>query len=217
MEQELVNVIKVPEWKSELIRIVEREGMDPWDIDIVRLAEAYRKEIEKRKDDLTLPANAVLACSILLYLKAKVLRPVVEEPEPVMEEPEPLEVVEVEETPLEVVAPVRVVRRRVTLDELMDAMEKIMRVKTRKRVKPEQITYELPEPEEDSAEEIVEEVYKLLKDRADSDNMVLLSRVLPEDPKEFARFIFSLVYLASQGRVDLLQDRPFGEVIVRIH
>jgi len=57
-------------------KLVEEGKLDPWDVDIVMLANAYLEEINKAKLlDLRVPAKAVLAASFLLKKKIEVIFP----------------------------------------------------------------------------------------------------------------------------------------------
>jgi len=219
----------VPEWKSLLLDLVEKNEIDPWNVDIVRLTSLYLEEIRRRRDlDLYVPANAVLASSILLWLKSKVLRRMkedLEEPEEeevvdlVVEEPEELPLV-LEPPEVTVVPPSRITQRRITLDELLDVMEKLMK----KGVKKKTVEVVLPDVEEffeemekgEDVEDYVEEVKRRLLEAADSTGMVLLSSFAPRDPLEFVKTLLALLYLASEGFVELFQEQVFGEVIVKV-
>ncbi len=231
-EERITQLITVPEWKSILLDLVEKNEIDPWDVDIVRLTELYLEEIQKLRGlDLYIPANAVLAASILLYLKSRVLKELREELERQEEEevepidmvlPEPEEVLVPEAgevlPPPRVVPPSRLVKRGVTLEELLDVMEKLMKKRPRKKpVEP------LPEVEdfferfeEEDVESFVEEVYEKVLSLKDSTDMVTLSAIAPKDPLSFVKTFLALLYLANEGRVELFQEEVFGEVIVRV-
>ena len=68
---DLVDLIDQPAWKTILLDLVESEKMDPWDIDVIVLAEKYIKKInDLETNNLRVPANAILACAILVKTKA---------------------------------------------------------------------------------------------------------------------------------------------------
>ncbi len=67
----LLDMVEKPTWKTLLTEIVQKEKMDPWDIDIAELTHAYVQRIsEMRRPDFRVPANAVLATAILLRFKS---------------------------------------------------------------------------------------------------------------------------------------------------
>ncbi len=233
-EERITQLITVPEWKTILLDLVEKNELDPWNIDIVRLTNLYIEEIRRRKDnDLYLPANAVLASSILLWLKSKILKQVREELEEKEEPPideVPIDIVEplpeVEE-PVDVflpeprvVPPSRITTRPITLDELLDTMEKLMK----KGIKKKPAIVQLPEIEEffekmeegEDVEDYVKTVYERLLEKKDSTGMVLLSVLAGDDPLEFVKTLLALLYLANEGKVELFQEEVFRDVIVRV-
>ncbi len=57
-------------------KLVEEGKLNPWDVDIVMLANAYIEEIKKAELlDLRIPAKAILAASFLLKKKIQVIFP----------------------------------------------------------------------------------------------------------------------------------------------
>lgn len=57
-------------------KLVEEGKLNPWDVDIVTLANAYLEEINKAELlDLRVPAKAILAASFLLKKKVQVMFP----------------------------------------------------------------------------------------------------------------------------------------------
>ncbi len=238
--EELLYIVEAPDWKTILLDIVRRENFDPWDVDVGRLARAYAERIRKMQEmNLKVPANAVLACSILLSLKAKKLREfyaewVVEEAEPlenvVLEFPEPEEPVAGEEAPNpasqalspqtpRVVPPQRVIPRKVTLDELISAVERIMMAKRKVRRPPAPPPVEemFENIEREPVEEIVDEVYGKVLEAAGEAGETTLSDILPDrSPVTLVRYLLALLYLGNRKKVVLEQESPFGEVRIRV-
>jgi len=74
-DQQLIDLmVSEPSWEDVIIKIVAEEQMDPWSIDIIRLANSfliYLKKIEKL--DLRIPARFILIAAILLRMKSDVL------------------------------------------------------------------------------------------------------------------------------------------------
>src|SRR3989338_6587440 len=57
----LVDLIDQPAWKTILLDIVKAEKMDPWNIDVIRLADLYLSKINLlERSNLRVPANAIL-------------------------------------------------------------------------------------------------------------------------------------------------------------
>ena len=233
MEEERISqLITIPEWKTILLELVEKNEIDPWNVDIVRLTSLYLEEIKRRRDlDLYLPANAVLASSILLWLKSKILREVKEELEPKEDTEQIPEIIdplpEVEElpdvvipedvSPQTVLPPSRIVRRTVSLDELLEVMERIMKKGVRRVARPvlPEVEEFFEEMEEEDVEDYVEEVLGEIKRLSDSTGMVLLSKLASSDPLNFVKTFLAVLYLANQGKTELYQERAFGDVIIK--
>jgi len=238
--EELVSLVELPDWKSILMDIVHKEGFDPWDIDVGALARAYLKRIQQMRElNLTVPANAVLACSILLSLKAKKLKEfyadwiasdedaVLALPEP---EPEPIFIPEApseadtpsrEDVAPNVVVPQRIVPRRVTLDELISAVERIMlaKKKVRRSAPPPPVEEFFENMERDPVADLVDAVYERIKALASkSENKnIALEEILPNrEPSTIVKHLLALLYLASQRKIVLHQEKPFGEIHIAL-
>jgi segregation and condensation protein A len=229
-EERITELLSVPEWKSILLDLVKKNELDPWNIDIIKLTSLYLDEIRRRKDlDLYIPANAVLASSILLWLKSSILKSAKEELEEKEEEPEMIEPLPepepepliVEEAPVEgvIVPPERIVKREISLDELLDAMEKLMKKGVRmKKFEPlpeVEDFFEAMETDED-VEDYVEEVYERAKRMKDSTDSVLFSSLAGKDPLNMVKTLLALLHLATEGKVELYQEEVFGEIVVRV-
>lgn len=61
-------------WKDLLIELVRKNQLDPWNVDIVEIVDKYIEAVrELRILDLRVPANIILAASILLHFKSEAL------------------------------------------------------------------------------------------------------------------------------------------------
>lgn len=227
-EERIKEIVELPEWKSILLDLVEKNEIDPWNVDIVKLSELYLQEI-KKFDSLTVPANALLASAILLWLKSRVLKDIREELEPVIEElPEVedyafdavLTTPEEEENEEVVVVrpPTRIVQRRVTLEELLNIMEKYMKKGIRrKKIEPMEEAVELFERmEEEDVENFINEVERMIKREADKEGLVIFSRIAGNDPALFVKTLLAVLYLANEGKVEIFQEEPFKEIFIKV-
>ena len=71
----LVNLIEAPNWKILLYDLVKSNNFNIWNIDVVKLTNIYLEKIKELKtENLSTPANALLAAAILLKLKAYSLK-----------------------------------------------------------------------------------------------------------------------------------------------
>ncbi|MCS7109693.1 MAG: segregation/condensation protein A, partial [Candidatus Micrarchaeota archaeon] len=82
--EQIEKLVYKPTWREILIEIVDSNNLDPWNIDIAIVTNSYIEKIKNMKiEDLHIPANVILAASILLRFKAQAF--VFEEPEPIEE------------------------------------------------------------------------------------------------------------------------------------
>lgn len=218
---DLVDIASKPEWKQILIDIIKKEKMDPWDIDISSLAASFLEKVRKmRKLDFRIPANAILASSILLRFKsdAWILREVdIEQSvfipdnlitEPVIPDLQPLS---------------RVTKRKVSLEELVSAVEFAMKKeKTKaKRVKLERVIpprlMEIVGETDENFEEKIEEIYKKVVDNVDRENLVIFSDILDKKTiEDMINHFVPLLHLANKHRILMWQEQIFGDIYIYV-
>jgi len=222
----LVDLIEKPTWKTLLVNTVKAEGMDPWSIDVTLLASKYAKRIRQMKlRDFRVPANAVLASAILVRFKSdswrllpsQLLAGEGQESENPLEEYEKLGLLDgLHELP-ELEVPQRLTTRKVTLEELIEAIETVME-KTRKkarRVKFSDAMEQVRVGDKEEFEKTMEDVYRRIVANADSQNIALFSALLREKTRsEVATVLLSLLHLAFNERVALWQEKHFDEIFV---
>lgn len=218
---DLLELAREPSWKAMLLEMVRRGEIDPWDVDLERLATLFIQRIkEMRRLELRVPANVILAASILLRLKVYSLGfwgTEEEKAEEVFGGFTP-EIPEIQE--IDAFIPSRIVMRRVTLEELIQALEEVMEFEKRKRprTRPSSRVMEIEveiEPLDVSA--LVNEVLSRVKALADPKGWVLFSELLLErDAINVVRTLIALLHLVYEGKVRLLQDRLFGEIYVKM-
>lgn len=198
-----------------LLQLVTMGKVDPWNIDIVDLTEKYIERLREMKElDLRVSARAILAASILVRMKSEALLHADEEDG---EEHEERPHVEVE--PL--APPLRRVERYYTfddlLDALMDALEEAEKRKPRKKKKVE--IEEEVFVVDDFRVDIEKHVYRLHEIvvnmyRETKEPIKFWDLVFDPTPKIVARTFLYLLFLSNMGKVDLIQEEPFGEILV---
>ena len=213
--EDLVKLIEEPEWKTILLELVNSEKMDPWNIDLVNLADKYLAKINSLEEsNLRLPANAILASAILLRAKSKLLKlSSIEDEEEKKKEAEKF----IEEFVPELNNPRSIREGRISLDELVNAIESIVD-KTKKkhermRLKKE-LEFMIPYAE-GNIEERIGEVYNKVLEISDSQGMVLFSNLVEErTPKGIVNVFIPLLFLANRGKLNLFQEEFFGEIFI---
>ncbi|USS40497.1 segregation/condensation protein A [Thermococcus aggregans] len=199
-----------------LLQLVTMGKVDPWNIDIVDLTEKYIERIREMRDlDLRISARAILAASILLRMKTEALLYGDEEEEEEKEEKR----IRVDVEPY--VPPLRRVERYYTLDDLiealMDALEEAEKKKPRKKKKVE-IEEEIFVVDDFRVdiEKHVNRLYAIVKELYEEtkDKISFWELIFDPTPKIIARTFLYLLFLANMGKVELIQEEPFGEIFV---
>ncbi|USG99245.1 segregation/condensation protein A [Thermococcus argininiproducens] len=200
-----------------LLQLVTMGKVDPWNIDIVDITEKYIERIREMRDlDLRISARAILAASILLRMKTEALLYAKDEEE---EEQKEEERIRVDVDPY--IPPLRRAERYYTLDDLiealMDALEETEKRKPKKKKKV-QIEEEIfvvddfrvdIEKHVNKLYEIVKELYNNTKDK-----ITFWELIFDPSPKIVARTFLYLLFLANMGKIELIQEEPFGEIFV---
>ncbi len=220
---ELVDLIDRPAWKTILIDLVKSEKMNPWDINIVELADKYLKKIALLGGtDLRVPANAILASAIMLKFKSEILNV-----SPIEEEiAKDNSLTEEQKKELEELLPeLRVINSsrqgKVSLDDLVLSLEKILD-KTKnspdKRAlgSKDVIEFKLPYSTY-NIEEMTKKVFEEINQKADSTGMVLFSRLVEgKNPLEIIDTFIPCLFLSNKQKINMWQEEFFGEIFISI-
>ncbi|MEM7825838.1 MAG: segregation/condensation protein A, partial [Candidatus Aenigmatarchaeota archaeon] len=128
-------ILKKESWEEVIYHIVSIENLNPWDIDLVKLAESFLRYIQKIQElDFRIPAKIVFVAAVLLRLKADYLS-LFEEEETVEEvaKAQPFVDLGIDPNLVQLGLPMkRIPKRQVTLEELIDALRKALAVRERK-------------------------------------------------------------------------------------
>jgi len=222
---DLVDLIHQPAWKTILVDLVKREKMDPWDIDVADLADKYLEKINQlEKKDLRIPANAFLACAILLKMKARSLK--ISSLEEWEEEwaadgkvSEQEKMFFDESAIPELRSSFRAREGKVSLDQLVLGIESILE-KTKKTAYKDRdkelpkfdIPYNL-----NNIDEKIDDVFKKISERVDSQGLVLFSALLDEkNPLEMINTFVPVLFLMNKGKIVAWQEQFFGEIFISL-
>ena len=217
-KMDLVDLIDQPAWKTILLDLVETEKMNPWDIDVIILSEKYLKKIsELEGNNLRVPANAILACAILVKTKAKYLKlsSLDEKEEKVELTPEQKEMMLAQIPDL---MSERMSREgRITLDELVMSIEDIIQRTTPKKNSSRVIPRIEINFDATSIEEKLESVFELIKQKVDSQGIVLFKDLVDSDEVDSIVDVFlPVLFLMNSGKLIAYQNEFFGEIFVQI-
>lgn len=214
----LEKLVSEPTWKEILLDLAHKEKFDPWNIDIVQVVDRYIDAIKGMKVmDLRIPANIILAAAILLRLKSEMLS---------LQEQEALEEDStVEERPSVVVDPLSIrlrlpPRRRITLPELITALEEAMKLKEVRESIAKNDPAPIPiniNPIDIEAE--IDRVYEKVVANADKSKMTTFSALSGGLGLEQAllEVFIPLLFLAHKRRITLIQERFFDDIIIALN
>jgi len=215
---DLESLVAETNWKEMLIDLVETEKLDPWSIDIAFVADKFVERVKTLQMlDLHVAANVVLASSILLRMKAETL--LFEEEEEPNGEVETTRVIpQIPSLTLKLRLPPP---RRVTLQELIKAIEEIMKIQQRVK-KPLQQIQQIPiqidlNEKEIDIDKLMEETYKSVREKVDSYGLVTFSQLIKnKSVEEIIRTFVPLLFLMKNGKVLLFQEEFFGEIFIKV-
>ena len=218
-KMDLVDLIDQPAWKTILLDLVETEKMNPWDIDVVELTVKYIKKINDLSGhNLRVPANAILACAILVKTKSKYLRlsslDDAEKDAALTPEQRAMMFREVPDLMSN-----RVAREgRITLDELVSNIEDIIQRTTPKRNGARSVPRIEINFDTSSIEEKMQEVFDLIKSKADSQGIVLFNELLSERENldVLVETFLPVLFLMNNGKIIAYQNEFFGEIFVKL-
>ncbi len=214
-ENKLIQTIILgSDWQEVLTSIVVEENMNPAEIDITNLADSFMRYLHRLQTfDFRIPARFVLIAAILLRMKCELL----------LEEEEKKEEVKAEEIPaLNINVPIleppieRKPTRKVTLNELITALNKAFAFKEKKESKElrmRRAVENLIEPEED----IELRIKKVFQDILRHGTIIKFSDLVPSwKRKDIAETFLPLLYLSNRGKVSCEQEEFFKEITIRV-
>ncbi len=212
----LQTIIVGSDWQEVITSIVVEEGMDPLSIDISVLANTFMVYLQRlKKFDFRIPARFVLIAAILLRMKCELL---LEEEEKKREKPESEQkpLIDVENIP-QLLPPVeRKPTRKVTLTELITALNKAFEFKEKKetqKIRIRRAVERFIEPEED----IEVRINRVFDSISKHGIVVKFSEVVPVwKRKEIVETFLPLLYLSNRGKIVCEQEEFFKEIMIKI-
>jgi segregation and condensation protein A len=217
-------------WEGLVRDIVKQENLDPWDLDVSKLATMYLDHIKKlQRIDFRLTGKFILTAAILLKMKSDSLSP-----EELMmpgyylsDLAGAIDLNKVFERPtvpddLELTPRLQPRRtRRVTLDELLSALRSAMEVRERRdqrHVEREKIKRMRNNYSPFNIKQKIKELYDKIKSffKKLGKKQITFVELIPSGNKKDIIWTFlPLLHLSNEGRVELEQTKDFGDIYVR--
>lgn len=212
-----------------IFELVINEKLDPWKIDLVKFTQMYLERIRKEDDIDFIVAGKIIhmAWSILMRKSEDILTHVEQEEYGVDMDFFDLDLspfeenrgYEIEVHEMEIKEPVRREEKRpVSLMELLQAInEAKVEVERKKRERKirEKFKFNLEEKvhKEDLEEEIKEVWERLCEVQGDE---IPLSFLYDGTREDFIKVFLSLLFLERFQKVELIQERAYGEITIKI-
>ncbi|ACV24122.1 segregation/condensation protein A [Methanocaldococcus fervens] len=211
-------------WVKMIKEGIEKKNLNPWDVNIAEIADYYIQKIrELKKFDIRLSADVILVGGILLRMKSEALYDECE-----IEEEEDYEYYEddyfydedVETKPKKSQKKEKKENKKtkkpVTVDELIKTIEKELNKVKKSRKKKEKKTKEVEEIIEELIEEedISDIIAELLEDLIREGIIIYQERFRTRE--ERVRYFIPSLYLANDGKAELIQEKLFGELIIKL-
>jgi segregation and condensation protein A len=215
-------MVSKPTWKDILLDLIASERIDPWNIDILEVADAFIQRVRQiERMDFVLQANVILAASILLKYKSNYLKMLDYQAEitDFLPGEEVLqETGTVEEVPQLTLSSRIPPKRQITLDELIDEMERIIKYEDVERVRiprgsiVETVDLELHQHD---IERDMEQILDRVRENTDSEGWSMFSRITEgHNLQGIVYTLMCLLHLVQMNTVDIRQDEMFGEIFV---
>lgn len=221
---DLVELIYAPDWKTILYDLVQSEKMNAWDINITELAEKYYARIKglTTETSLRIPANAMLCSAILLRFKSKKLK--ISSIEEVEEAIAIQQALEAKNTKLydnfePLLKNPRLSREgKVSLNELVSAIEEMMEKTRQKALKKKLLAQEFKIPyTSENIEEKSQKVMELVTNNCDSTGLCLFSHLsIGKKASELVDLFIPMLYLCNKGKLAAWQEEWFGEIFIQL-
>jgi segregation and condensation protein A len=228
-------------WEQVIYKIVAWEGLDPWNLDLVKLSDSFVVYITKLKEmDFKVPAKYVIITSVLLRMKSDHLQYLGD----LVEDSFSMDIVEDElEGHIEsgamddfgdvdltdggglatfsvnpiTVPPKRQPRRKIVVDDLVSALRRVMRAETRRERRAKRHREKI-EVKDDNITRRITSLYTKINDilgRIKKEEVEFTELVDKWERKEVVETFLPLVFLDHERKVEANQEEMFKEIMIR--
>lgn len=224
-------------WQTLLYELVKTNKMDPWDIDISVLSKSFIEMIKKLKElDFRISGKVVLASAILLKMKSNrfmledisafdhLLYSSDDMQEEYLDDADSfVEMVQTIGDNKENIMPKLFPRtpqprqRKVSIFDLVKALEKALEVKNRRITKDDGAPQVSAPRNYRDISLVIKDVYDNVQRFFKTQKSLTFSQLLPSDEKDDKIMTFiPLLHLRNQHKVDLHQEMHFGEIDIEL-
>ncbi|MFH1210360.1 MAG: segregation/condensation protein A [archaeon] len=216
-------------WQTIIYDLIRTEQMDPWDIDISLLTQKYIETVNKLQEmNFFISGKVLLASAILLKIKShKLMEEDIAgfdsylfntgEEELSLGDLEEVHRLGKDELPKLTIKTPQTRKRKVSIQDLMNALQKALEVNQRRVVRKmrEERGYTMPQIPERKVEvsKLIKDIYDKIMGFFQQREPVTFTRLVPSDRKEDKILtLLPLLHLDTQGKINLVQKEHFGEI-----
>lgn len=221
--ENIIDNIVTGRWEDVLLALTS--DMDPWNIDIVVISSRFMEYIKQTKtEDLRIPAKIILTAAILYKMKVDSFNIIenekldgaeAETEDGYLAENVPAQKIDISDINIPAIS-VPILRRpqgKVTLDELINALDSAMTIKNRRSARE---VFQIDLVGEDITDSI-EELFEKICDNIDVKKILKFSSLVDiNDKKKILRHFHSLLHLSNQERIFIDQPEMFGEIYLTV-
>ncbi len=218
-------------WQEIIYDLINTEQLDPWDINITLLSDKYLAKIREIEEaDFFISSQVLLAASLLLKIKTEILlNKYIKSIDEILfgkkeKQHYQIEKIELEEEIPELFPKTPLPRfKRVTLQELMQSLNKAIKTENR-RIKKEIIkkntimesSFSISKKKiniRDKIKQIYSQLFNHFKKNKDA-KKISLSEFVGENKEEKVISFSSLLHLENQKKIWLDQEKHFDEIYI---
>lgn len=221
-------------WQSIIYDLIKSEQMDPWDIDVSKLTQKYLETVKKLQEvNFFFSGKILLASALLVKIKSnKLLNEDISNLDNILfhveEQYDELEdFYDYKERP-KIIPPKLGIktpqarRRRISVNDLVYALEKALTVNKRRIIRNRE--YEnfnqpiIPSKKVDMTS-LIKTIYEKIKNLFSSQKEVSFNHLLPEgntSKKDKILTLYPLLHLENQSKIDMFQEKPFEEIMIKM-
>jgi len=222
-------------WQTIIYDLVNTNQLDPWDIDLQVLAEKYVSIIQQLEEaDFFISSKVLLACSLLLRLKSEILvNSYIQDLNDALygrndDKRYELERIEIDENELPILVPRTPMARhkRVTLQELMKALDHAINTETRrikKEIKGRQAQKSaltvMPRGNFVPLKVRIKSIFGIVNNHLKQGNDHMKFSHLAESKEEKLASFVPVLHLSNEGKIFLRQPVHFEDIhmTLKIH
>lgn len=222
-------------WQTIIYELIQKENMNPWDINVSLLAQKFLEKLKELKElDFRISGKMVLAAAILLKIKSKrfmdtdiaALDQLIASTEEIdlledfEEHIEDLNILDRQEQPRIFPKTPQPRKRKVSVYDLVNALEKALEVESRRQPSTARETPEVDVPDHKAVmHEVIKTVYGKVKSFFAKKTTMRLTfdQITPSDkPLDKVMTFIPLLHLDTQRKIDLMQEKHFGEIEIQM-